>query len=101
MRELRPGLWHWEAPHPQWESTEPWGPEVSSYAIDDGERLLFFDPIAGDVHEPGGEALVEVGADGLGGGLVGGVADQQVAEAIRILAGQQGADRSDELLSHQ
>jgi len=46
MRELRPGLWHWEAPHPQWESTEPWGPEVSSYAIDDGERLLFFDPIA-------------------------------------------------------
>jgi glyoxylase-like metal-dependent hydrolase (beta-lactamase superfamily II) len=46
MRELRPGLWHWEAPHPQWEPTEPWGPEVSSYAIDDGERLLFFDPIA-------------------------------------------------------
>jgi glyoxylase-like metal-dependent hydrolase (beta-lactamase superfamily II) len=46
MRELRPGLWHWEAPHPQWESTAPWGPEVSSYAIDDGERLLFFDPIA-------------------------------------------------------
>jgi glyoxylase-like metal-dependent hydrolase (beta-lactamase superfamily II) len=46
MRELRPGLWHWQAPHPQWESTEPWGPEVSSYAIDDGERLLFFDPIA-------------------------------------------------------
>ena len=46
MRELRPGLWHWEAPHPQWESGAPWGPEVSSYAIDDGERLLFFDPIA-------------------------------------------------------
>ena len=46
MRELRPGLWHWEAPHPEWESTEPWGPEVSSYAVDDGERLLFFDPIA-------------------------------------------------------
>jgi hypothetical protein len=46
MRELRAGLWHWEAPHPQWESSEPWGPEVSSYAIDDGEHLLFFDPIA-------------------------------------------------------
>jgi glyoxylase-like metal-dependent hydrolase (beta-lactamase superfamily II) len=46
MRELRPGLWHWEAPHPQWESSEPWGPEVSSYAVDDGERLLLFDPIA-------------------------------------------------------
>ena len=46
MRELRPGLWHWEAPHPQWESGAPWGPDVSSYAIDDGEGLLFFDPIA-------------------------------------------------------
>jgi hypothetical protein len=43
---LQDGLWHWQAPHPQWESGAPWGPEVSSYAIDDGRRLLFFDPIA-------------------------------------------------------
>ena len=46
MRELRPGLWHWEAPHPQWRATEPWSENVSSYAIDDGERLLLFDPLA-------------------------------------------------------
>ena len=46
MRELRSGLWHWEAPHPDWEPSEPWSPAVSSYAIDDGERLLLFDPIA-------------------------------------------------------
>ena len=46
MRELRPGLWHWEAPHPEWRPTEPWGENVSSYAIDDGERLLLFDPLA-------------------------------------------------------
>ena len=46
VRELDPGLWHWEAPHPEWESSEPWGPEVSSYALDDGERLLLFDPLA-------------------------------------------------------
>lgn len=46
MQELQPGLWHWQAPHPEWESTEPWGPEVSSYAIDDGRRLLLFDPLA-------------------------------------------------------
>jgi glyoxylase-like metal-dependent hydrolase (beta-lactamase superfamily II) len=45
MRELRGGLWHWQAPHPDWESGEPWDPEVSSYAIDDGERLLLFDPL--------------------------------------------------------
>ena len=41
MRELQTGIWHWHAPHPEWE-----GPEVSSYAIDDGQRLLLFDPIA-------------------------------------------------------
>jgi glyoxylase-like metal-dependent hydrolase (beta-lactamase superfamily II) len=61
VRELRPGLWHWEAPHPEWS-----GPEnealrrrlaaigetpsqagvVSSYAIDDGAQLLLFDPLA-------------------------------------------------------
>ena len=46
MREVATRLWHWQAPHAQWRSTEPWGPEVSSYAIDNGERLLFFDPLA-------------------------------------------------------
>jgi glyoxylase-like metal-dependent hydrolase (beta-lactamase superfamily II) len=45
VRELRPGLWHWKAPHPDWEPSEPWDQEVSSYAIDDGERLLLFDPL--------------------------------------------------------
>jgi glyoxylase-like metal-dependent hydrolase (beta-lactamase superfamily II) len=43
--ELAEGLWHWQARHPQWEEGEPWDPAVSSYAIDDGERLLLFDPI--------------------------------------------------------
>jgi glyoxylase-like metal-dependent hydrolase (beta-lactamase superfamily II) len=46
VRELRAGLWHWQAPHPDWTAGEPWGPEVSSYAIDDGARLLLFDPLA-------------------------------------------------------
>jgi glyoxylase-like metal-dependent hydrolase (beta-lactamase superfamily II) len=46
VRELRPGLWHWEAPHPDWRPTEPWSENVSSYAIDDGERLLLVDPLA-------------------------------------------------------
>ena len=46
MRELRPGLWHWTAPHPEWQPDEPWDQNVSSYAVDDGKRLLLFDPIA-------------------------------------------------------
>ena len=46
MQELRPGLWHWRAPHPDWRDSEPWDENVSSYALDDGERLLVFDPIS-------------------------------------------------------
>jgi hypothetical protein len=46
VRELQAGLWHWQAPHPDWTPGERWSQEVSSYAIDDGERLLFFDPLA-------------------------------------------------------
>jgi hypothetical protein len=46
VRELRAGLWHWQAPHPDWTPGERWPQEVSSYAIDDGERLLLFDPLA-------------------------------------------------------
>jgi hypothetical protein len=46
VRELRPGLWHWQAPHPDWRPSEPWDQNVSSYAIDDDERLLLFDPLA-------------------------------------------------------
>jgi hypothetical protein len=46
LRELQRGLWHWEAAHPDWTPNEPWEQVVSSYAIDDGERLLLFDPLA-------------------------------------------------------
>jgi glyoxylase-like metal-dependent hydrolase (beta-lactamase superfamily II) len=49
VRELQRGLWWWEAVHPEWTAEDDaaghdWGPEVFSYAIDDGERLLLFDP---------------------------------------------------------
>jgi hypothetical protein len=33
------------ARHPDWRPNEPWDQNVSSYAIDDGERLLLFDPM--------------------------------------------------------
>src|SRR5687768_2161947 len=31
--------------HPEWEPTEPWDQNVSSYAIDDDQRLLLVDPL--------------------------------------------------------
>ena len=46
MREVETGIWHWEAPHPDWKPGADWSELVSSYAIDDGERLLLFDPLA-------------------------------------------------------
>lgn len=61
MRELRPGLWHWEAPHPEWSGpenealrrrlaataeTQSQAGVVSSYAIESGDQLLLFDPLA-------------------------------------------------------
>jgi len=47
VREVQTGIWHWEARHPEWQPGEDWDhKEVSSYAIDDGERLLLFDPLA-------------------------------------------------------
>jgi hypothetical protein len=45
VHELRPGLWHWQAPHAGWRPGEPWDKNVSSYAIVDDERLLLFDPL--------------------------------------------------------
>lgn len=46
VRELLTGIWHWQAPHPDWTPDEPWPQEVSSLAIDDGKRLLLVDPLA-------------------------------------------------------
>lgn len=46
MDEVKPGVWHWQAPHPDWKSGEDWGELVSSYAIEDDRRLLLFDPLA-------------------------------------------------------
>ena len=45
MREVVTGVWHWQAPHPDWTPAERWPQEVSSYAIDDGARLLLIDPL--------------------------------------------------------
>ena len=46
MRELRPGVWHWQSPHPGWDDEQWWPELVSSYAIDLGDDALLFDPLA-------------------------------------------------------
>ena len=44
--EVQSGVWHWQAPHPDWKPGEEWDEMVSSYAIDVGDRVLLFDPLA-------------------------------------------------------
>jgi hypothetical protein len=46
MDELKPGLWTWTAPHPEWSpDAEGWEREVRSYAYDAGDSLVLFDPL--------------------------------------------------------
>jgi glyoxylase-like metal-dependent hydrolase (beta-lactamase superfamily II) len=44
--ETRPGVYFWQAPHPDWEPGDDWEELVTSYALDDGARLLVIDPLA-------------------------------------------------------
>src|SRR5690348_14696892 len=46
MSELRPGIWHWQSPHPDWDAEQWWPELVSSYAIDLGDEFVLFDPLA-------------------------------------------------------
>lgn len=46
MLETRPGVYFWQARHPDWVPDEGWGELVTSYALDDGDRLVVFDPLA-------------------------------------------------------
>ena len=65
------------------------------------EDLVALDELGVVVFEPVGEALVQLGPGCLGERVVGGVADQDVAEAERVLAGERGPVGPDQLLAHQ
>ncbi len=47
---IRPNLWRWTAPHPDWTpdegGPEGWEREVASYLYDGGDALVLFDPLA-------------------------------------------------------
>jgi hypothetical protein len=46
MRKLRPGVWHWQSPHPAWDGEEGWPELVSSYGIELGDDFVLFDPLS-------------------------------------------------------
>lgn len=45
MREVVPGVWDWQAPHPEWKEGALWGERVSSHAWADADTVILFDPI--------------------------------------------------------
>jgi glyoxylase-like metal-dependent hydrolase (beta-lactamase superfamily II) len=46
MLETRPGVYFWQAEHPEWVPDDGWEKLVTSYALDDGEQLIVIDPLA-------------------------------------------------------
>jgi hypothetical protein len=46
MHELRPGVWHWQSSHPDWNEEQSWPRLVSSYGIELGDDFLLFDPLS-------------------------------------------------------
>jgi hypothetical protein len=45
VQELRPGLWRWTAPHPEWEHAELWGPDVASVYAELPSAIVVIDPL--------------------------------------------------------
>jgi hypothetical protein len=45
VQELRPGLWRWTAPHPEWEHAENWGPDVASVYAELPHAVVVIDPL--------------------------------------------------------
>ena len=65
------------------------------------EDLVQLDEVGASLRDPGGESLVQLGASGLRQRLVRRVADEQVAEAKRVVTPHQRGGRPDELLAHE
>jgi len=65
------------------------------------EDLVKLDEVLPVLLEPGCEPLVEVGPSRFRQGVVGGITDEEVAEAVRVVAGQLSAVGPNELLTDE
>jgi hypothetical protein len=46
VHELRPGVWHWQSRHPDWDEGQWWPELVSSCGIALGDEFVLFDPLS-------------------------------------------------------
>ena len=67
----------------------------------EAEDLVQLDQVFAFLVEPGGQALVQLGSRRLGQGVVGGVSEQQVAEAEGVLSGELGRVGTDQALADE
>src|SRR5437588_287591 len=84
MRELRPGIWHWTSPHPDWDSEQWWPQVVSSYGSQLGDDLVLWIPAVNAIVSS--DTLSDFG-DGLGIQMGGRkhLTPEQVPERLRPL----------------
>jgi thiosulfate/3-mercaptopyruvate sulfurtransferase len=52
LTETLPGIWFWEAPHPDWEEGDSWEQNVRSWAISTDVGLVLVDPMIRDDLDP-------------------------------------------------
>jgi hypothetical protein len=45
VQELRPGLWRWTAPHPEWQEGDPWAEHVGCVYAETADALVIVDPL--------------------------------------------------------
>jgi hypothetical protein len=46
LRDVADGLWLWRQPHPAWRPGLDWEPEVASFAVAAGGKVVLLDPLA-------------------------------------------------------
>ncbi len=46
LDQLRPGLWRWTTPHPDWRPDEEWDRDVGSVAVVSDDAFVLVDPLA-------------------------------------------------------
>ena len=77
------------------------GPVASRLLQVKAEDLVQLDQVATSLFQPGGEALVQPGSRRLGECAVGGVSDQEVAEAEGVVSGELGLVGADQVLANE
>jgi thiosulfate/3-mercaptopyruvate sulfurtransferase len=54
LTKILPGIWFWEAPHPDWKTGDSWEQTVRSWALHSDDGIVLVDPLVRDDLDPDG-----------------------------------------------